>query len=171
MKQIFITIMASSLLFSCGESSGDRITKQEGNVASTAGAGNVSDEELEKRLKALEKEEAERLAKQKASSTTLEFDKLKHDFGNVAPQTENKTVFTVTNTGDKPLIIEDVATSCGCTKGKEPDGPIAPGESDVIEVIFKSKPGQKGDINKTVTVTANTMKKVHKLEIHAFVEE
>jgi hypothetical protein len=164
-----MSLIAASLLVACGDSSSSRISKKEGTITSSAAAGSVTDEELEKQLKEIEKEEANRIAKQKASSTTLKFDKKKHDFGEVRPETENKTEFVITNTGDKPLIVEDVATSCGCTKGKEPQGPIAPGESDVIEVIFKSKPGQKGDINKTVTVTANTMDKVYKLEIHAFV--
>ena len=53
---------------------------------------------------------------------------------------------------------------------QKPEGPIAPGKSDVIKVTFKSKPGQENEIKKTVTVTANTEEKIHLLEIRAFVK-
>ena len=72
--------------------------------------------------------------------------------------------------GNKPLIISNVSASCGCTMPKKPEKPIAPGKSDVIEVVFKSKPSMKNEIKKTITVTANTIKKIHKLEIRAFVK-
>ena len=87
------------------------------------------------------------------------------------PDSDNTTVFTVTNTGDKPLILEDVSASCGCTMPRKPEKPILPGESDVIEVTFHPKPGQVNEIKKSITVTANTMKKVHMLEIRAFVKK
>ena len=47
--------------------------------------------------------------------TSLKFDKMKHDFGKVKEDTDNKTFFTVTNTGQNPLVIESVKASCGCT--------------------------------------------------------
>ena len=53
---------------------------------------------------------------------------------------------------------------------KKPEGPILPGETDVIEVKFHPKPGQKNEIIKTVTVTANTVEKIHTEEILAFVK-
>ena len=74
--------------------------------------------------------------------TTMSFDKRYHDFGNVKQEVDNTTTFIVTNTGDKPLIIEDVAASCGCTTPQKPTAPILPGKSDKITVTFKSNPGQ-----------------------------
>ena len=109
--------------------------------------------------------------KEKAGNiTTLKFDKVLHDFGDVISEEENLTSFIVTNTGDKPLIISDVSTTCGCTTPKKPSGPIAPGASDEIQVTFKSKPTQKNEIKKTVTITANTPERVHKVDIRAFVK-
>src|SRR5690606_29007786 len=106
----------------------------------------------------------------KEAETTLEFDKLTHDFGNVKPEVENKTTFFVKNTGTKPLIIENVEASCGCTTPKKPEKPILPGDSDEISVTFKSNPGQTGEQKKSITVTANTAEKIHTLEIRAFIK-
>jgi hypothetical protein len=92
-----------------------------------------------------------------------------HDFGNVGSDSENTTEFIITNTGNMPLIIQDVTASCGCTTPQKPEKPIAPGMTDVIKVTFKPKEGQINEVRKTVTVTANTPQKVHKIEIRAFV--
>ena len=69
----------------------------------------------------------------------MRFDKIVYDYGKIIVDTDNKAFFTVTNTGDKPLIIENVSASCGCTTPKKPEKPIAPGKSDRIEVIFHPK--------------------------------
>lgn len=158
-----------SILAAC--SSDSEIKDMRGKeVSSSIVADAQSQEELEKSLAKIraEEEEKERLAKE--SQTTLEFDRLLHDFGNVKPEVENRAKFIVKNTGNKPLIIENVEASCGCTTPKKPEKPILPGQSDEIEVTFKSNPGQTGEQNKTVTVTANTEERIHKLEIRAFVK-
>jgi PHD/YefM family antitoxin component YafN of YafNO toxin-antitoxin module len=162
---------AALTLAACQEQEEVEITAQNGEVVSTVSANDQSQEAMEEELKEIRQEEAERLAEEQANSTTLKFDKLRHDFGNVKPDSDNTTLFEVTNTGKRPLIISDVSASCGCTTPKKPEGPIAPGKSDVIEVTFHPKPGQVNEIIKTVTVTANTMEKVHSLEIRAFVKE
>lgn len=172
MKRIFLPLLAAGLMVACQNEKEAEITAQDGEVVSSVSANNnQSEKELQEELKEIQKEEQQRLQELKESSTTLKFDKLRHDFGNVLPDSDNTTEFTVTNTGDKPLIIQDVSASCGCTTPKKPDGPIAPGKSDVIEVTFHPKPGQVNEITKTVTVTANTMDKIHTLEIRAFVKE
>lgn len=162
----FVAVM---LLAACSGGTGEKIEAKDGEIVSNIIAGSPSEKELEESLKSIKEEEERRLAEEKANSTTLEFDKLKHDFGDVSSESSSSTEFIVTNTGDKPLIIEKVSASCGCTTPKKPEKPIAPGASDIIEVTFKPKPGQKNEIKKTVTVKANTMEKVHTLEIRAFV--
>lgn len=169
MKKIIVSITVFTALIACSDSSSD-VTPQNGEIVSSIASDAVTDEELEAELKAIQEEEKAREKELAAKSTTLKFDKLKHDFGDVGPDSDNITQFTVTNTGNKPLIIENVAASCGCTMPKKPEKPIAPGQSDVIEVKFHPKPGQVNEIIKTVTVTANTVDKVHTLEIRAFVK-
>ena len=103
--------------------------------------------------------------------TSLKFDKMKHDFGKIKEDTDNKTVFKVTNTGKFPLVINDVKASCGCTTPSKPTDPIAPGKSDEIEVVFHPKVGQLNKQSKSIRVIANTETKEHVLNISAFVEK
>ena len=87
--------------------------------------------------------------------TTLSWSEKEHDFGNIQQDSENTHIFTFTNTGNEPLIIEKAKGSCGCTVPEYPKEPIAPGESNEIKVVYK--PGkQKNNQAKKVTVTANT---------------
>lgn len=170
MKKTVVSIFAfAALLTACSEPD-NTIKSMEGEVTSTVTADSKTEAELNKTLSSFEKEEARRLKEKAGNITTLKFDKLVHDFGDVESQVENTTSFIVTNTGKKPLIISDVSTTCGCTTPKKPEGPIAPGKSDEIQVTFKSKPSQKNEITKTVTITANTAEKVHKVDIRAFVK-
>lgn len=153
-------------LFSCGSGSGE-IEAKDGVVSSTLSREPLTAEEIKK----IEEEERKRQEAYEASLTTIEFNEIFHDFGNVLPGSSNTFNFEIKNTGSQPLIVENAAASCGCTVPVWPKEPIAPGESDVIEVTFSPKPSQKNEIKKTVTVTANTKEKVHKLEIRAFVTE
>ena len=157
---LFFTLVA------CGSDSGE-IKAKEGVVTSTLSNEPLSAEELKK----IEEEEKQRKAAYEATLTTVDFNKLYHDFGDVLPGSSNTFEFEIKNTGSQPLIVENASASCGCTVPVWPKEPIAPGGSDVIEVTFSPKPSQKNEIKKTVTVTANTKEKVHKLDIRAFVKE
>lgn len=87
--------------------------------------------------------------------TTVQFEKMEHDFGTIEQNTTNPYVFSFTNTGDKPLIISDAKGSCGCTVPDYPKQPVMPGEKGEIKVIYS--PGQQKNMQtKTVTITANT---------------
>lgn len=165
MKKLLISFALLSFIFACSEQN-----KESKDVVSSIAAGGQSDAELKESLKEFEEAEKKRLEEEKKSSTTLKFDKLRHDFGNVKPDSENTCKFKVTNTGNNLLIISEVSASCGCTTPHKPEQPIPPGGSDYIEVGFHPKPGQLNEIIKTVTVTANTMPKLSEISIRAFVK-
>jgi hypothetical protein len=154
------------LILSC---STDSTSNTDGRISSKIEADPVSESELKKELEDVDKEEAERIKELEASQTSMTFDRMKHDFGKVVEDSENKTTFKVKNTGKKPLIIESVSASCGCTTPTKPEKPIAPGKSDIIEVVFHPKVGQLNEQTKTVTVTANTDPSMSVLTISAFV--
>ncbi len=102
--------------------------------------------------------------------TTMAFANSAHDFGTVKQDSENKYVFTFTNTGKEPLLIESATGSCGCTVPEYPKEPIAPGATGQIKVEYK--PGkQEGQQTKTVTVVANTEPKQTQLTIKAMVQK
>ena len=134
------------MLFACTERPTDF---QKKDFSSTIIADDPSEDEFQKEL-------SESELNNNSNITSMRFDKIVYDYGKIIVDTDNKAFFTVTNTGDKPLIIENVSASCGCTTPKKPEKPIAPGKSDRIEVIFHPKDGQLDAQEKTITVFANT---------------
>lgn len=163
-----VFILAAVVLISC---SGNEKTNTNGQVISAIAAGDETPEELKEEIARIEAEEKKRMEEEAANITSIKFDRLRHDFGNVSSSSNNVTEFKVTNTGDKPLIIDNVQASCGCTTPKKPEKPIAPGESDIIQVSFKPKPDQKNEIIKTVTVASNTEPRINTLTIRSFVTD
>jgi hypothetical protein len=65
-------------------------------------------------------------------------------------------VFEFTNTGDAPLIIENVQSTCGCAVPSKPKEPILPGKTGKIEVKYNMA---TGPISKTITVETNAVNK------------
>ncbi len=62
--------------------------------------------------------------------------------------------FEFTNTGDEPLIITNVQSTCGCTVPSKPTEPIAPGKTGKIDVKYNM---HTGPIRKTITVESNAI--------------
>ena len=85
------------------------------------------------------------------------------NYGEIAKGSDGVRVFEFTNTGNAPLIISEVKSSCGCTVPKKPDGPIAPGESNTIQVKYDTN--RVGPIRKTVTVYSNADEPIKALKI------
>jgi hypothetical protein len=77
------------------------------------------------------------------------------DYGTVAKNNDNGIrTFEFTNTGNEPLIIKDVKSSCGCTVPTKPTEPILPGKTGKIDVKYNMNPGP---IRKTITVESNAI--------------
>jgi hypothetical protein len=164
MKKTLFFVSGLLILTACSTHEGPK----KGEVVSTIAAGGEEDaRSIRENAALIAKEEAEAREAEK-NVTSIAFDKPIHDFGEVATGSENKCVFKITNTGDKPLIIYNVGASCGCTTPKKPEHPIAPGKSDVLEVGFK--PNGPGPSEKTVTVQANTNPRVSTVKIKALVK-
>jgi hypothetical protein len=85
------------------------------------------------------------------------------DYGEITKGSDGIRVFEFTNTGDKPLIISEVKSSCGCTVPKKPEGPVAPGASSTIQVKYDTN--RVGPIRKTVTVYSNADEPIVALKI------
>ncbi|WP_339757240.1 DUF1573 domain-containing protein [uncultured Winogradskyella sp.] len=75
------------------------------------------------------------------------------DYGTIEKGADGVRVFEFTNTGNAPLIISNVKSTCGCTVPKKPKGPIMPGETGKIEVKFDTK--RVNPFRKTITVFSN----------------
>ena len=72
-------------------------------------------------------------------TTSITFAENSHDFGTIDEGDVVTHIFTFTNTGDNPLILDKCKGSCGCTVPQCPKEPIAPGATGEIEVKFNSK--------------------------------
>ena len=98
----------------------------------------------------------------------MSFDKTTHDFGVIQNGTPVETVFSYTNTGQAPLVIADIKSTCGCTVPKDWSRvPLNPGESSQFTVKFDGK--GLNNTSKTVTVTANTQTGRETVKITAFI--
>ena len=83
----------------------------------------------------------------------IEFKSDTIDYGTIEKGSDGVRVFEFTNTGNAPLIISRVSSTCGCTIPKKPEGPILPGETGKIEVKYDTK--RVNPIRKTITVISN----------------
>ena len=78
------------------------------------------------------------------------------DVGNI-PQGKPKVIrFEFTNTSKKPIIIENVAPSCGCTTADYTKTPILPGKKGFVEASYNA--AAAGAFMKTVNVTTSDSK-------------
>ena len=118
------------------------------------------------------KDENVKEAKQKLSEMKkfpkMEFEYKEVDFGTHDEGEILDTVFKFTNTGEVPLVISNVKTSCGCTTPYWPKKPIKPGESDVIKVKFNSN-HKRGNQVKTITIHTNTKNLTEQIKIKAYI--
>jgi hypothetical protein len=101
----------------------------------------------------------------------LEFKTLEYDFGTIK---EDKglatTVFEFKNTGDKPLILNNVKATCGCTTPEWTQDPIAPGKTGSIKVSYNPQ-NRPGAFTKSVNVFSNSEPSVVVLNITGTVEQ
>lgn len=99
----------------------------------------------------------------------ITFDKKEHDFGEIEAKTKVETVFKYQNTGDAPLVITNIKSSCGCTVPEDwSRDPLPPRGLGQFTVKFNGS--GKNKITKTITVTANTEKGTETVKITAFVK-
>lgn len=75
------------------------------------------------------------------------------DYGTIEKGADGVRVFEFTNTGNAPLIITKVSSTCGCTIPKKPEAPILPGDTGEIQVKYNTQ--LVNPIRKTITVISN----------------
>ncbi len=89
------------------------------------------------------------------------------DYGTIEKGADGVRVFEFTNTGNAPLIISNVKSTCGCTVPKKPKEPIMPGETGEIEVKYDTN--RVNPIRKTITVISNAERPTVALKIKGLV--
>lgn len=100
---------------------------------------------------------------------SIQFNETEHDFGTIPNGIPVETVFEYKNTGDSPLVVTDIKSTCGCTVPSDWTKQVMPGETGHFNVKFNGK-GNGNQISKTITMTTNTEKGAEAVVIKAFVE-
>lgn len=77
-----------------------------------------------------------------------------HNFGTFKEGADSVCVFTITNTGNQPLIIISVSKPCGCTTPDYSREPIMPGKTGTVTVKYASQ-DHPGKFIKNLQVKTN----------------
>lgn len=99
----------------------------------------------------------------------ITFEAIEHDYGSIEYNGNGEYEFVFENTGDSPLVLKNVKTSCGCTASEWPKEPIEEGENGKIKVSYKTT--IPGNFNKSITVYSNASNAVVTLRIKGSVEK
>lgn len=99
------------------------------------------------------------------SQPKIEFKNTTHDYGDIKEDGGLAEVdFIFTNTGNQPLIINNVRATCGCTTPDWTRDPVLPGKSGKINVGYNPK-NRPGAFSKNVNIYSNTQPGVTVLTI------
>jgi len=87
------------------------------------------------------------------NAPVITFEKTVHDYGTITKGGDGQCEFKYKNNGVEPLILSNVAASCGCTIPEWPREPLLKGKTASIKVRYDTN--RLGPINKTITVNSN----------------
>lgn len=103
-------------------------------------------------------------AQDTGSAPVISFKENSVDFKDIVQGQIVEHTFVLTNTGKSPLIISNVAATCGCTVPSWPKEPVAPGKSAEIKVSFNSS-GKVGKQNSVVRIYSNASEPIEKVSL------
>ena len=95
-----------------------------------------------------------RSSKSSKQTTQVSVNQTEQDFGSFPKEEKQERSFVLTNTGKGLLVIQDITTSCGCTKVEYSKEPVRSGGTLEVKVIYEAEKAEH--FNKTVTVYCNT---------------
>ena len=91
--------------------------------------------------------------------SALEFNKTSHNFGKISINAgKQECSFDFVNKSDKPVVVFNVISSCGCAEPTWPKEPIMPGKGGKISVTYLNDQGPY-PFEKTITVYTSAGKK------------
>jgi len=95
----------------------------------------------------------------------MKVSKSEHDFGKFKEEAGRQAFdFVVLNTGNQPLVIQNIEASCGCTTPEWTKSPIPPKGTGTIKAIYDPV-NRPGPFNKTLSVYTNSKPEVTVLVI------
>ena len=102
----------------------------------------------------------------------IKFDKTSHNFGTFSEKDPKVTcVFTYTNVGESPLVVNQAIASCGCTVPEYTKTPVQPGEKGEIKVTYNGAGKFPGHFKKSITIRTNGAVEMTRLYIEGDMTE
>lgn len=102
----------------------------------------------------------------------IKFDKTTQDLGTFTEkEAVQQAIFTFTNVGDAPLVINQAIASCGCTIPSYTKAPIQPGQKGQIKVTYNGEGKFPGHFKKSITVRTNAKTEMTRLYIEGVMNE
>ena len=80
-----------------------------------------------------------------------------HNFGQIEWKRPVTVEYTITNTGNQPLVLTNVTTSCACAVADWTKEPIAPGKSGDVKITYNPA-GRPGVFAKAISIYSNGKK-------------
>lgn len=104
----------------------------------------------------LYKEQISGKKEEKNATTSIEINPTSYNYEEISMNKSSIATFKIKNTGENPLLIHRISTSCGCTSVKWDKQPC---ESDMeTEIKVEMKPEEKGYFHKQIDVYCNVNK-------------
>ena len=100
-----------------------------------------------------------------AAQPIMKLDKSTHDFGKFREDAKQQCVFTFTNTGNEPLVIQQAYAACGCTVPTFTKDPIQPGQKGEVKVAYDGSRKIPGHFKKAITLHTNAVNRVVRIYI------
>ncbi len=88
-----------------------------------------------------------------SGNDSIVFNKTVHDYGTIVQSSNGETEFVFVNKGTKPIVLNSVNASCGCTSPSWTKTPVLPGQSGSIKVKYDTE--ILGAFTKTIAVSSN----------------
>ena len=93
------------------------------------------------------------------------------DLGVVAQEDDKQHLrLSFSNTGDVPLVITEVRTSCSCTTIKYDRKPVLPGQSGVLNITVDPQKAPKGHFYRVLQVYSTAKSGVQNITLKAEIE-
>lgn len=97
------------------------------------------------------------------AQNNIKFDAMSHNFGKIKKGVHKSVIFSFTNLGAKPAVIEFANAECGCTQPDYNQSPVLKGQKGSIKVTYTAP--NEGQFKKRVTVKYAGEKEVTELII------
>lgn len=91
------------------------------------------------------------------------------DYSKIVQNSNGVRVFSFTNTGNAPIVISKIKTSCGCTVPSYKKTAVLPSETSDISVKYATD--RVGAFSKSITVFSNAKEERKVLKVKGIVEK